>query len=244
MQTGITTSEAPLGIGQKLMLTAGLLAAGGFAFVSIAANLRFGVSLAYDAVRSHHLWHTLDRRRFDENRASSCGGCLVAEEGADICARGSGILDRRGRIFDMRRDWLCGFDARSRSGDQRKSDRSPQGMGSQDYARRGAARSARRASSIDHYSSRNGWPASNAWRGRLQSDQRPRYTGYLSESRSLAARACRVRGGSADGSGSGSGSASAFGHAGCGVGRRSAISHIEPPHRDRAGNIARRDRHL
>ncbi len=34
------------GFGQKLMLIAGLLAGGGFAFVSIAANMRFGVSLA------------------------------------------------------------------------------------------------------------------------------------------------------------------------------------------------------
>ena len=34
------------GIGQKLMVAAGLLAASGFALVSIAANMRFGVSLA------------------------------------------------------------------------------------------------------------------------------------------------------------------------------------------------------
>ena len=46
MQTGITISGEHLGIGQKLMLAAGLLAASGFAFVSIASNLRFGISLA------------------------------------------------------------------------------------------------------------------------------------------------------------------------------------------------------
>ena len=46
MRTSIKTSVEQLGIGQKLMLAAGLLAAGGFAFVSIAANLRFGASLA------------------------------------------------------------------------------------------------------------------------------------------------------------------------------------------------------
>ena len=46
MRASIKTSVEQLGIGQKLMLAAGLLAAGGFAFVSIAANLRFGVSLA------------------------------------------------------------------------------------------------------------------------------------------------------------------------------------------------------
>jgi hypothetical protein len=46
MQTGITISAEHLGIGQKLMLAVGLLAAVGFAFVSIASNLRFGISLA------------------------------------------------------------------------------------------------------------------------------------------------------------------------------------------------------
>jgi hypothetical protein len=46
MQMGITTSEDHLGLGQKLILAAGLVAASGFAFVSIASNLRFGVSLA------------------------------------------------------------------------------------------------------------------------------------------------------------------------------------------------------
>jgi hypothetical protein len=46
MQTAATVSAAQLGIGQKLMLAAGLLAASGFTLVSIAANMRFGISLA------------------------------------------------------------------------------------------------------------------------------------------------------------------------------------------------------
>ena len=45
MRTDVIAPEH-LGIGQKLILTAGLLAASGFTLVSIAANIRFGVSQA------------------------------------------------------------------------------------------------------------------------------------------------------------------------------------------------------
>ena len=46
MDASIKALAHEQGIGQKLMLASGLLAAGGFALVSIAANLRFGASLA------------------------------------------------------------------------------------------------------------------------------------------------------------------------------------------------------
>jgi len=106
-------------------------------------------------VRSHHLRYDLNCCGFDEDRASARGGYPLAEGGADIRIRRSGFLDRRSRICDMRRDRLRGVDTRSYRGSQRKLDRSPKGMGSQDHPRRGTARSAWRASSFEHYTSRN-----------------------------------------------------------------------------------------
>ena len=46
MDASIKALAHEQGIGQKMMLASGLLAAGGFALASIAANLRFGASLA------------------------------------------------------------------------------------------------------------------------------------------------------------------------------------------------------
>jgi hypothetical protein len=46
MRRPILSTAGEPGVGQQLMLAAGLLAASGFAVVSIAANLRFGISLA------------------------------------------------------------------------------------------------------------------------------------------------------------------------------------------------------
>ena len=46
MHASIKALAHEQGIGQRLMLASGLLAAAGFALASIAANLRFGASLA------------------------------------------------------------------------------------------------------------------------------------------------------------------------------------------------------
>jgi hypothetical protein len=96
------------GLGPRIMLAAGLIAASGFALVSMAANLRFGISLAttpFDQIVYGTLSIAVDLVKI----ALPLAVALLWRSGERIFAIAGAVFWTGAIAFDLRRNRICRF---------------------------------------------------------------------------------------------------------------------------------------